>query len=145
MATDLGPLFPNNFTGIPTHMSTGDFNIWGRWHAFNWQHFSGFYFDAAVGVGTIPPPGGPEKLRAAWIRLTKKRIDAIGLRADAIWIIEVRATAGSSALGAVLTYLHLLRDDNPFSLPLAGAIITDRADDDSRRVMAAYNITAIEV
>jgi hypothetical protein len=145
MPTDLGPLFPPNYTGIPTHMSLQDRNIWYRWHPFAWQQFSGFYFDAAVGIGTIPPPGGNEKLRAAWIRLTKKRIDAIGLRKDAIWIIEVRATAGASALGAVLTYLHLLRDDNPFSLPLAGAIITDRADDDSRRVMTAYNVTCIEV
>jgi len=145
MATDLGPLFPNTFTGVPTHMSKQDFLIWTRYHSLTSQHFSGFYFDAAVGVGTIPPPGGEEKLRAAWIRLTKKRIDAIGIRTDAVWIIEVRATAGTSALGAVLTYMHLLRDDNPFSLPLAGAIITDRADEDSRRVMAAYNITCIEV
>lgn len=145
MATDLGPLVLPSFSGIPTHMSAGDFAIWARWIPFNSQHFQGFHFDAAVGDGSIPPPGGTTKQRAAWTRLTQKRIDAIGIRTEAIWIIEVRESAGSSAMGAVLTYLHLLREDNPFSLPLKGAILTDHSDADFKRVIAAFGITLLEV
>lgn len=145
MPTDLGALFQNTFAGLPPHMAAGDFNIWQRWRAFNWHRFLAFYFDVAVGNGSPPPAATPEKLAKAWIRLTQKRIDAIGLRPDGVWIIEVREAAGSSALGAVLAYLELLREDNPFSLPLAGAIITDRIDPDFKRVFDRFGITAIEV
>ncbi len=145
MPTDLGNPFPPNYNGIPTHMSHGDVAIWRRWHPFNFQHFITFYFDAAVGDGATPPPGGTPKQRAGWIRLTQKRIDVIGVRPDAIWIIEVRETAGSSAMGAVLTYLSLLREDNPFSLPLRGAILTDHSDADFRRVIERFNIALLEV
>lgn len=145
MPTDLGPQFTTSYTGIPPHMSAGDYNIWQRYHALYWQQFQGFYYDVAVGKGAIVPPDTPENMARAWTRLTQKRIDVIGIRNTAIWIIEVRDSAGSSALGAILTYLHLLRDDNPFSLPLAGAILTDHADPDFKSVIADYGIQLIEI
>lgn len=145
MTTDLGPRFEPNWRGRPAHMSAQDWAIWQRWHPFHWTDFVGFYFDAAVGTGAIPPPGGTEKMRTAWVRITQKRIDAIGVRKDSVWILEVRASAGSSALGALLTYHHLLSLDNPFSLPLRLGLITDHSDNDFHRVLKAYNIQIFEV
>lgn len=145
MTTDLGPLFPANYLDIPPHMSDGDYAIWRRWHAIHYAGFHGWYFDAAVGQGAIIPDGTPNNLAAMWTRLTKKRIDAIGIRDGDIWIIEVRDSAGSSAMGAVLAYIHLLKDDNPFSLPLIPVIITDHADRDTRRVIEAYGVDLIEI
>lgn len=145
MPTDLGPLFPPSFSGIPPHMGTNDFKIWQRYYALHGQEFLGFYFDAAVGIGAETPEGTSEKLAKTWTRLTQKRIDVIGIRKDAIWIIEVRDSAGTSALGAVLSYIHLLRDDNPFSLPLRLAVLTDHTDRDMKAVMKDYGIQLIEV
>lgn len=145
MPTDLGQPFDPDYRGIPPHMSERDFAIWQRYHHWRGKDFLRFYFDAAVGVGGVIPPGTNEKLAKTWTRLTQKRIDVIGIRKDAVWIIEVRDSAGSSALGAVLTYLHLLRDDNPFSLPLRGAILTDHSDGDFKRVIADFGIQLIEV
>lgn len=145
MSTDLGPLYPNTHTGRPTHMSDRDAAIWSRYHPWVFQEYAGFYFDAAVGEGATVPDSAPSTMAAMWRRLTKKRIDVIGIRTDAIWIIEVRDSAGHSALGAVLTYLHLLRDNNPFSLPLTGVILTDHADKDAKRVSEAYGIKVIEI
>jgi len=145
MPTDLGKQFGNTWTGRPPHMSSQDWAIWQRWHAFRAKDFMGFYYDCAVGEGTKPPEGGTDKQRAAWIRITQKRIDAIGIRADAIWIIEVRPSAGSSAMGALLTYDHLLKDDNPFALPIRLALVTDATDNDFRRVLKAYGIQVFEV
>jgi len=126
-------------------MGTRDFIIWQRYHTFHWESFQKFYFDAAVGLGAAMPADTPDKLAKHWTRLTQKRIDVIGIRKDAVWIIEVRDSAGTSALGAVLSYMHLIRDDNPFSLPLRGAILTDHADRDMRAVMKDYGIQLIEV
>lgn len=126
-------------------MADKDWAIWQRWHLYNHPTVIEFYYDVAVGQGAIIPEGTPQNMARAWTRLTQKRIDAIAVRKDAIWIIEVRDSAGHSALGAVLTYLHLLRDDNPFSLPLMGAIITDHADPDARSTTKEYGITLIEV
>lgn len=126
-------------------MADGDYAIWQRWHILNYNRFLGWYFDAAVGEGAIIPPNTPPKLAKGWTRLTQKRIDAIGIRADAIWIIEVRDSASSSALGAILTYLDLLKEDNPFSLPLKAVILTDHADRDSRRVTERYGVQIIEI
>jgi len=145
MATDIGQSFLPTFRGRPPHMSAQDFNIWQRWIPFHFQDFTNFYFDAAVGDGAIPPPGGTDKMRAAWTRITQKRIDAIGIRKDAAWILEVRASAGSSALGALLTYDYLLKLNNPFSLPIRLALITDHSDDDFRKVLRAYNVQIFEV
>lgn len=145
MPTDLGPLFPPGFTGMPPHMGSNDFSIWQRYHQIHGRDFLGFYFDAAVGLGAIIPDGTAEKLARTWTRLTQKRIDVIGIRKDAVWIIEVRDSAGTSALGAVLSYVHLLRNDNPFSLPLRMAVLTDHADRDMKAVMHDYGIQLIEI
>lgn len=145
MATDLGPPFPPHYRGIPTHMGARDYAIWQRYHAIHWRRFLQFYFDAAVGQGAAVPEGTPPKMAAGWTRLTQKRIDVIGIRPDAVWIIEVRDSAGTSALGAVLSYMHLLRNDNPFSLPLRGAILTDHSDRDMKALINEYGIQLIEV
>jgi len=145
MPTDLGPVFPADFTGMPPHMGSRDFDIWQRYHQVSGSGFLGFYFDAAVGLGAEMPPDTPEKLAKHWTRLTQKRIDVIGIRKDAVWIIEVRDSAGTSALGAVISYMHLIRNDNPFSLPLRGAVLTDHTDRDMKRVFEDYGIQLIEV
>lgn len=145
MPTDLGPLFPADYTGMPPHMGSNDFAIWQRYHAVYGGRYLGFYFDAAVGQGAEIPEGTEEKLARTWTRLTQKRIDVIGIRNDAVWIIEVRDSAGTSALGAVLSYVHLLRNDNPFSLPLRAAVLTDHTDRDMKAVMRDYGILLLEV
>lgn len=145
MPTDLGLKYDPNYNGRPPHMSSQDWAIWQRWLPFHWQDFSAWYFDAAVGVGAAAPPEGTARMRAAWTRITQKRIDAIGVRSTAVWILEIRASAGSSALGALLTYDHLLKRDNPFALPVRLALITDHSDDDFRTVLKAYNVQLFEV
>lgn len=145
MPTDLGPLFAPTFTGMPPHMGTRDFAIWQRYYQLHGTRFLGFYFDAAVGLGAEIPEHTPEKLAKSWTRLTQKRIDVIGIRKDAVWIIEVRDSAGTSALGAVLSYVHLLRNDNPFSLPLRMAVLTDHTDRDMKAVFHDYGVQLLEV
>jgi len=145
MPTDLGPQFPPDFTGIPPHMSSGDFAIWQRYHAIFGNKYQSFYFDAAVGDGAEIPAGTAPKLAKTWTRLTQKRIDVIGIRKDAVWIIEVRDSAGTSALGSILSYVNLLKRDNPFSLPIRAAVLTDHSDRDMKAVMRDYGIQLLEV
>lgn len=145
MPTDLGKLYPATYSGMPPHMGSNDFEIWQRYYTLHWRDFTGFYFDSAVGQGAEIPEGTPEKLARTWTRLTQKRIDVIGIRKDAIWVIEVRDSAGTSALGAVLSYVHLIKNDNPFSLPLRMAVLTDHSDRDMKSIMRDYGIQLLEV
>ncbi len=140
MILDLGQLFKPDWSGIPPHMSSRDFLIWRLWHTRHWAKYEGFYFDAAVGTPLVPPPGLTEIQVKMAERISVKRIDAIGLQADRVHVIEVRAAASSSAAGAVLLYKFLLERAAAFNLPMEPWILSDVTDPDAELFFTAFGI-----
>lgn len=145
MPVELGALFPRDYAGRPPHVSSQDLPLWDRFqHRFG-SDFIGFYFDASLGTPSEVQPDTPENLKRMWTRLTSKRIDVVGVRLNEIWIIELRPSAAAGALGTIMTYIELWREDPPFEKPAFPVIVTDVPDPDLRRLAKKQNITLIEV
>lgn len=126
------PEFPAEKLRKYPHMFPLDIAIWERFIAAHASAFSGFDYDVKVGSGTEPVPGlGPEYRRMQEI-LSKYRIDVVGHKPNAIYIIEVKPEAGTIAIGQIETYTRLYARDFAPSLPIIGAIVTDRELPDMR-------------
>lgn len=83
------------------------------------------YFDVALGTGAPVPEGTAPDVARAWTRMTALRADVVVEFADRWLIAELRGHAGVSALGAVLSYIQLWRQDPPDPRPVDGVIVTD--------------------
>lgn len=135
-----GPEFPAEKLRKYPHMFALDIAIWERFLDAHASLFTGFDYDVKVGSGTEPVPGlGAEYERMQSI-LSKYRVDALGYRSNAHVIIEVKPEAGTIAIGQIETYTRLYkRDFNP-SLPIIGAIVTNRELPDMRYLTEAKGI-----
>ena len=143
MPTALGSRFPPNFSGWPPRMSVEDLAIWHRWWPSIERDSVALYFDVGLGLPDELPETDDSGQLAGWIRNTQKRADVLILRADAVWLVELRFNAQSSAIGRLLTYQQLLIDDNPFSKLIVPYLVTNKFDSEVRRVAEALGITYV--
>lgn len=145
MPPDLGRPYPPDWTGTPPHMAPRDLALWHRARPQLPPDIAAYYYDAAVGDGS-PRPGDPsDPINAAWYRLTRKRIDAVGETPAAWLLIEVRPNAGLGALGAIQTYRSLWERDPPDTRPVLAYIVTDRLEPDTVRTAINANIRILQV
>lgn len=77
------------------------------WLAKHLSEYDRFDFNVRVGAGADPGPTYDPATRAMAVANSQKRIDAVGYSGTQPTIIEVKDRAGTSALGALLTYAHL--------------------------------------
>jgi len=70
-------------------------------------------FDHRVGTGRDPGPAFEPHIRQMAIDLSQRRIDALGITPTEHHIIEVTDAAGTTAVGQLIAYEHLLRDQLP--------------------------------
>ena len=134
------PQFPAEKLRKYPHMFPLDIAIWERFIARYAADFSGFDYDIKVGTGTEPVPGlGPEYRRMQEI-LSKYRIDVVGHKSNALYIIEVKPEAGTIAVGQIETYTRLYARDYAPSVPIVGAIVTDRELPDMRFITSEKNV-----
>lgn len=143
MGLDLGPPFRTDFVGVPPHVSTEDFVLWERFRRTYAKEYVQFYFDVAIGEGAEAPPGTPEKIAAAWTRLTRFRLDVLGDHGDEWHVIEMRPRAGPGAVGALQTYHTLLLGNLPDDRPLHSILVTDVCTRDIEAVAGAAGIRII--
>lgn len=125
-------------------MASNDLPLWDRYRLLYASEFIGFYFDSALGTPSSAPVGTEEGLVRMWTRITSKRIDVVGRKLGAWWIIELRPQASSGALGTILTYRDIWLSDPPDSDPVTSVIVTDFPDPDLL-ILAAKNDIQIVV
>jgi hypothetical protein len=117
------------------HMFALDIAIWERWLDLYSDDWDGFDYDVKVGSGTPPEPGLGSEYERMQAVLSKYRIDVIGYKLGSIHIIEVKPDAGTVALGQLETYIPLYKRDFKPSVPIFGAIVTDRELPDMKELM----------
>lgn len=137
------PDFPPELLRKYPHMFPNDIIIWERFLLKHANEFTGFDYD--IKVGSVPkfPDGLDTGIYKAGEILWKKRIDAVGHKADELIIIEVKPNAGPSAIGQVLGYVQLYRDEIKPAQKVSGMIVTDRPDLDLYKI-AENNLIQIE-
>lgn len=145
MSIELGTLYPPAWRGQPAHMSSLDTPLWSRFQAKHGSEFTGFYFDAALGTPSTTPPDTPDNLQKMWTRLTSKRMDAVGVKPDEWWILEMRPNASMGALGTIITYTNLWRLEPLDHNPIISVIVTDFPDPDLVKLAPLYGVEIITV
>jgi len=127
----LGPRLPPEWAGIPAHMATQDFAVWQRGRGALSLLVDAWHFDVTVGDGLAAAGIATPDLVAALSELGRKRIDAVGIQADAWLLIEVRHRAGPGAIGALILYRSLWERDPPDSKPARALLVAGEIDPDT--------------
>lgn len=109
-------------------MSQVNHLIWLKFIEKHGGEFTGFYFDVPLGTAAEAPKDYDKKLLKMWEAVTWKRIDAIGVKRDRLWLIEVGSSAGMPSLGRALNYTVLWKEHPPDQRIVLPAIVTDVAD-----------------
>jgi hypothetical protein len=70
-------------------------------------------FNVGLGPGLDLGPGYPPYVQASATASTKPRADMICWNGDVPTIVEVKGRISPSAMGQLVTYWHILKEDNP--------------------------------
>lgn len=122
------------------HMFGREADIWGRWLEVHGKGWDKFEYDVHVGQMWPEHLDLPVPWRQGAEGLYLKRIDVVGFTGDEITIFEVKPHAGLGALGQVMGYLALYEEQFAPSQELKGAIVTELADPNIRRILEQNGI-----
>jgi len=107
------------------HMFPADIEIWERFLKRFARLYKAFAYDVKVGVGRKPLEHWEPEIKQMYLTLTKKRIDAVGFQENFIDVIEVKPSAGPSAVGQVIIYKLLFEREYSTSKEVRAVIVTD--------------------
>ncbi len=124
------------------HMLEDEARIWTKFLEKTDLAFETISYDVHLGTGIPPLPRDPGWMKDLLSAVTKKRVDAIGETADAIWIFEVKPRIGMSALGQLITYFELYQEQYRPVKPVLLAAIGEREAPDIR---AVFELNAIKI
>lgn len=140
MPTDLGPRFPPDYQGIPTHMSTEDFRIWLRYRDRLKTRARALYFDVRLGADEALTAASGTGFENMWFALNAKRADVVSDEAAGPRLIELRDNAQTNAIGRLLTYKLLWERDPGLPGPLTLELATNVLDADVAAACQLYGI-----
>lgn len=89
------------------HMKPYDVAIWERFIAKYPNIFSEVEYDLTLGPRPPFLKGEPPEMVKSWTMLNQKKIDVVGFAGSEVHIIEVKPSAGASAVGQLLNYKFL--------------------------------------
>jgi len=136
---------PATSRGVFPHMAKRDAAIWSRFLDTYADMFDHFAYDVALGGQVVNEAAGDEATRKAWQYSTALKVDVVGFREDATWIIEVKPSAGVSAIGAALAYAELGEIDKFSEQPLLPVIVSDRITPDIRFCAGQLGVLVFEL
>lgn len=144
MPTLLGTLWPVDLVRRPPRMSPEDTEIWQRWWPHHQSGAVGLHFDVGLGEGKVAGLSGSKEELFAWLRNTQKRADVLIVYPDGIDLVEVRFVASVNAVGRLLAYRKLYKED-PAAGPLKVTRLITNLRDDDVAALSAENHIAYEV
>jgi len=98
---------PYELSDTYPHLHPHDQRIWRQFVLDNPLYFDEVAYGVLVGLGQPVPPDLSPEMVYDWLVLTQSKIDVVARRGAYNYIIEVKPSAGYSALGQVLAYRHL--------------------------------------
>lgn len=123
-----------------THLLPQDAPVLTAFLSENGSRYSRVDYDVRVGAGRDPGPDFDANIRQMALDLSRRRCDAVGITDARVHIIEVTDTAGTTALGQLITYANLYAQDHP-NAPQPHLIIAARSmQTDMSRAYAALGI-----
>lgn len=95
------------------HLLPDDIAVWQAFLKQSPERWLNIDYDVRVGPGTDPGDSVSEKYRHMGIDLSQMRIDAVGHHNKLIEIVEITTQAGLKAIGQLVSYPILFRDNFP--------------------------------
>lgn len=112
------------------HMMAEDTEVWTKFLESKVIEIARVWYDVRVGLPVLvgAGPGSIEARIAAG--LTRKRIDVVAAVAGGLWVVEVKPYANMYAVGQVITYARLFRQEYFSPDEVIPVIICDDYDED---------------
>jgi len=130
MPTTLGPKYDIEWRGRPPHMLREDVPVWYRF-LVDWGFLiDALYYDCLLGGIALTEEEQSDPMKRMWRANTAKRADAIAELENEIWIIEVAHRPGLRAIGQLLTYQYLWREDPKIEKPDKMVLVCQDFDTD---------------
>lgn len=145
MPTILGREYPPKVQVFPPHMASEDLPIYTRWAIDGLKGALRQFFDVGLGLGADPIPGISQPIRNMWEKVTQKRADAVIEYENHVKLIEFRHMATANAIGRVLTYHALWKDDRVIPKAVELYLVTNHGDRDVERMCKLFDITYMVV
>jgi len=141
MPTVLGPNYSTEWRGNPPHMLAPDIPVWYRF-LDAWKHqFITLYYDSLLGGPLLTTDEDKDRMSRMWRALTSKRTDAIAELQDEMWIIEVALFPEMRAVGQLITYDALWKEDPKIDKPVRKILVAQGIDSDVATGLLAVNVT----
>jgi hypothetical protein len=122
------------------HLLPQDIVVWKRFLHLHEDDYDHFDYDVRVGQGQDPGPQLDPKYRQMGIELSKRRIDAVGHRPDALHIFEITTRAGIHAIGQLTTYPILYHQTFHPLKPLVPILICSSLGPDVKTALDIANL-----
>jgi hypothetical protein len=113
-------------------------------HAYLIAHENDFdrvEFNVGLGPGIDLGPGYESWVQAAATASTKPRADMIGYRGNYATVVEFKGRIGPSAMGQLLTYWHILTEDNPTLVQVYKTVAGNTIQGGLPSIFQRYGIT----
>jgi len=140
VGTILGPVYSIDWRGKPPHMLKVDIPIWYRFLAKVGKQLTALYYDCLLGGPDLTPAEERDPLKRMWRATTSKRADVIAETKDEVWIIEVTSEVKVRALGQLMLYKMLWRNDPKSTKPVKTVLVCDELDPDVIAASASYGV-----
>jgi len=127
------------------HMSPVEEKLWDRYLRWSPHEFLRLTYDLHLGDHAPLDPVWPEWLVRLVLATSRLRVDVIGETVDAIYIFEIKDRAGMGALGQLMTYEALYREEHKPTKPIKKVIITDRTRSDMAVLFPQFDIEVVIV
>jgi len=130
---------PNIMPHYP-HMLNEDRDIWTKFLEKAEFEIDRVWYDVHCGLG-IPVPGGTGSMEYKISQgVTRKRIDVVCAVKNEIWIVEIKPHANMGALGQIITYEKLIRQEYVLTGKIVPVILCWTVDPDVAATLAAIGV-----
>ncbi len=127
------------------HMKPADISVWQRFIEKHPDFFERVDYDFCVGEGAEFLPTDEATPDGRENRLYRRKIDVVGYKENAIYIIEVKPDADMKALGQVLTLATLYTEQEKPTEKIILAVIAEKLGSDMLETFKLYKIEVIIV
>lgn len=112
------------------HMMVEDTIVWTKFLESKFIEIKEVWYDVRVGMPVFLGEGADERDKKIAAGLTRKRIDVVASVGGGLWVIEVKPYANMYAVGQVITYVRLFKQEYTSPGKVIPVIICDDYDMD---------------
>lgn len=130
MPTVLGTPFDRRWRGRPPQMLDTDVPVWYRFLDKYKFEFKAIFYNCQVGGIDLTEEERKDPIKRGWAYSISKRIDALGVIDNEVWIMEIARDPGLRAIGQLRTYQTLWLRDPVINKIEKLVLICERIDPD---------------